>query len=109
MAARNGDLQRLMDVLAPTSSCSATAAKVKAALRPIHGPTRSPFLQAVAPEAEAAGHRVVDGQRRPGGPGLRRRSPGPVVSMESDQGRISRIYFVRNPDKLASLAEQADP
>jgi len=108
MAARNGDLQQLMDVLAPdVVLLSDGGGKVKAALRPIHGPDKvARFLQAVAPEAERLG---IEWSTVNGAPAVLVSVDGvldSVVSMESDQGRVSRIYFVRNPDKLASLAEQ---
>ena len=105
LATETGDLQVLMDVLAPDVVLMTDGGgKVKAALNPIHGRDKVlRFLTAVTPDAlelvpvwlnGAPAIQFVVGGRRDG-----------VGTMLVEDGVVTRLYLVRNPDKLASLGE----
>ena len=105
LATETGDLQVLMDVLAPDVVLMTDGGgRVKAALNPIHGRDKVlRFLTAVTPDAlelvpvwlnGAPAIQFVVGGRRDG-----------VGTMVVADGVVTRLYLVRNPDKLASLAE----
>jgi RNA polymerase sigma-70 factor (TIGR02957 family) len=104
-AAATGDLQALMDVLAPdVVLMSDGGGKVRAALKPIVGRDKVlRFLAGIAPEAlelvpvwlnGAPAIQFVVGGRRDG-----------VGTMLVEDGVVTRLYLVRNPDKLGSVAE----
>jgi RNA polymerase sigma-70 factor (ECF subfamily) len=102
-AAATGDLQALMDVLAPDVVLLTDGGGVKkAALRPIHGRDKvTRFLDAVMPEGFVADVVVVNGS-----PALRIAVGGEVDSVASllvEDGRVTGLYVVRNPAKLARL------
>jgi RNA polymerase sigma-70 factor (TIGR02957 family) len=102
-AAATGDLQALMDVLAPDVVLLTDGGGVKkAALRPIHGRDKvTRFLDAVMPEGFAADVIVVNGS-----PALRIAVGGEVDAVASllvEDGRVTGLYVVRNPAKLARL------
>lgn len=105
LATETGDLQVLMDVLAPDVVLMTDGGgKVQAALNPIHGRDKVlRFLTAVTPDAletvpvwlnGAPAIELVVGGRRDG-----------VGTMVVADGVVTRLYLVRNPDKLASLGE----
>ena len=103
-AVRHGDLQSLLDVLAPdVVIVSDGGGLVAAARRPIEGAERvAGFLM--------RGLRDVDFEANAvwlnGSPAIRLDIGGQVdtaVSVAVENGRISRIYAVRNPHKLAGL------
>ncbi|MGH9286905.1 MAG: RNA polymerase sigma-70 factor [Acidimicrobiales bacterium] len=103
-AVRHGDLQSLLDVLAPDVVIVADGGGVAAAARrPIQGAERvagflSRGLAAVDFEATAVWLN--------GTPAIRLDIGGLVdtaVSLEIENGRITRIYAIRNPHKLARL------
>lgn len=105
-ATETGDLQALMDVLAPdVVLLSDGGGQVRAALQPIHGRDKVlRFLWAVAPadlELEPAwvngapAIRFVVGGRLDG-----------VATLVVEDGVVTRLFFVRNPDKLAALAAE---
>ena len=103
-AVRHGDLQGLLDVLAPDVVIVADGGGlVAAARRPIEGTERvAGFLLLAA--------RTVDFQATAiwlnGSPGGRIDIAGALdtaVGVSVDGGRITRIYAIRNPDKLARL------
>jgi RNA polymerase sigma-70 factor (ECF subfamily) len=104
-ALQGGDVQRLLEVLAPdVVLVSDGGGVVAAALRPIEGAEQvARFLSrfaTFAPEAQA-GTVVLNGA-----PALRIDLQGAAdtaVSLVVQDGRISRIYAVRNPQKLARL------
>ena len=103
-ATAGGDLQALMDVLAPDVVLMTDGGgKVKAALNPIFGRDKVlRFLSAVAPGAlelvpvwlngSPAIQFVVAGQR------------DGVGTMVVEDGVVTRLFLVRNPDKLGSVA-----
>jgi RNA polymerase sigma-70 factor (ECF subfamily) len=103
-AVRGGDLQGLLDVLAPdVVMVSDGGGIVNAARRPIEGAERvARFLVNV--------ERIADLELRPvwlnGSPAARIDIGGMLdtaVSVTVENGRVTRIYAVRNPHKLAHL------
>ena len=103
VAASTGDIQSLMDVLAPDVVLVTDGGGVKkAALRPILGREKVlRFLDAVAPERTEADVIVVNGA-----PALRVFLDGEIDSIGSllvEDGLVTGIYWVRNPAKLARL------
>jgi RNA polymerase sigma-70 factor (TIGR02957 family) len=108
-AVRGGDLQGLLDVLAPDVVVVADGGGVVAAVRrPIEGADRAAAL--------LGGLAKLDGdfEAMPmwlnGGPAVRLDLDGElntVASLVIEDGRITRIYAVRNPHKLARLGEEA--
>lgn len=107
-ALQSGDLQGLLDVLAPDVVLVTDGGGVKkAALRPILGVEKVlRFLAAVAPPADSvAGASItVNGE-----PALRIDVDGEVdsvVTAEVREGRVVTLFVVRNPHKLARLEEE---
>jgi len=107
-AVATGDLQSLMDVLAPDVVLITDGGGVKqAALRPIQGVDKVlRFLVAVTPED-------ADNRAEPvwvnGHLGLRLISDGvldTIATMRIDGDRVTGLYFVRNPHKLARVDEE---
>jgi RNA polymerase sigma-70 factor (ECF subfamily) len=109
VALQGGDLQALLDVLAPDVVLIADGGgEVTAVRRPVVGSDRVARLlsrfQAVAPGA------VVGTVWLNGAPAARIDLAGALdtaVGLEIAHGRISRIYAIRNPHKLARLHEEA--
>jgi RNA polymerase sigma-70 factor (TIGR02957 family) len=104
-ALATGDLQGLVDVLAPdVVLVTDGGGKVKAALNPIRGRDKVlRFLAAVTPDAlelvpvwlnGSPGIAFVVGEHRDG-----------VGTMLVEDGVVTGLYLVRNPDKLASVAQ----
>jgi RNA polymerase sigma-70 factor (ECF subfamily) len=92
-----------MDVLAPDVVLLTDGGGVKkAALRPIHGRDKvTRFLEAVMPDGFVADAVVVNGS-----PALRIAVDGEVDAVASllvEDGRVTGLYVVRNPAKLARL------
>jgi RNA polymerase sigma-70 factor (ECF subfamily) len=107
-ATATGDLQGLLDVLAPDVVLVTDGGGFKkAALRPIHGRDKVlRFLAAVAPEDAEAQVVVVNGQ-----PALRLVIGGEVDAIGTmlvEGGLVTGLYLVRNPEKLARI-DQAVP
>lgn len=107
-ATEGGDLQSLMDVLAPDVVLMTDGGgKVQAALNPIFGRDKVlRFLTAVTPDAlelepvwlnGAPAIQFVVAGRRDG-----------VGTMLVEDGVVTRLFLVRNPDKLVSLAVPVD-
>jgi RNA polymerase sigma-70 factor (ECF subfamily) len=108
-AVRGGDLQQLLAVLAPdVVVVSDGGGVVPAAKRPIHGAHRvGPMLASLA---ELDGDFTAMPMWLNGAPAARFDLDGElntVASLVIEDGRITRIYAVRNPDKLARLDEEA--
>jgi RNA polymerase sigma-70 factor (TIGR02957 family) len=104
LAVRHGDLQGLLDVLAPDVVVVADGGGVAAAARhPIEGAPRvAAFLIGASRSAEFE----VEAIWLNGSPAARIDIGGRVdtaVSVTVENGRISRIYAVRNPHKLTGL------
>jgi RNA polymerase sigma-70 factor, ECF subfamily len=103
-AIRHGDLQGLLDVLAPDVVVIADGGGlVAAAPRPITGAERvAGFLIGAARSADFDAKAVWLN----GSPGFRIDIGGEVntaVSLAVENGRITRIYAIRNPHKLVRL------
>jgi RNA polymerase sigma-70 factor (ECF subfamily) len=108
-ALRTGQLQELMEILAPDVVAIADGGGLVAAARaPIHGAERVAKLLArvnqVVPAFETttvwlsgapAGRIEIDGERA-------------AVSLVVESGRVTRIYVMANPRKLARLDEPAE-
>jgi len=108
-AIREGDLQGLLDVLAPDVVVVADGGGlVQAAPRPIQGAQRvAAFLIATARHADFEAKVVWLN----GSPGSRIDIGGELntaVSVTVENGRITRLYAIRNPHKLARLDGIAD-
>ncbi|WP_134741134.1 RNA polymerase sigma-70 factor [Nocardioides sp. 503] len=103
-AAATGDLQSLMDVLAPDVVLLTDGGGIrKAALQPICGADKVVrFLTAVA----GGGAESADVVEVNGGPALRLFSAEGLDTVGTfliEDGLVTAIYFVRNPDKLRRL------
>jgi len=108
-AIREGDLQSLLDVLAPDVVVVADGGGlVQAAPRPIQGAQRvAAFLIATAHQADFEAKVVWLN----GSPGSRIDIGGELntaVSVTVENSRITRLYAIRNPHKLARLDGIAD-
>lgn len=107
-AMQGGDMQALMDVLAPEVVLVADGGGFAQAARvPIHGAKRiAAFLRNFPRYAEGTELRIVWIN---GAPALRMDGPDPVgtsaISMVVEDGRITRLYAVRNPHKLGRIDE----
>lgn len=109
LALETGDLQRLLDVLAPDVVVVADGGgQATAVRRPISGREKVARLlsrfRTLAPDA------VVHPWWLNGAPAARIELGGALdtaVSVEIADGRITRIYAVRNPAKLSRLGEEA--
>jgi ketosteroid isomerase-like protein len=107
-AAATGDVQQLMDMLAPdVVLLSDGGGKVKAALNPIRGAEKvARFLMGVTPtDAQAE----VDVLPVNGAPALVVRIDGRIDTVATGvmvDGRIAELLVVRNPDKLRRLEEE---
>ena len=107
-AASGGDLQGLMDLLAPdVVLLSDGGGKVKAALRPILGPEKvARFLLGIRPDG---GYADVEWRPVNGVPSVVVRVDGQVDAVATGvvvDGKLARLYVVRNPDKLATLQDE---
>ena len=111
-AFNTGDLQGLMDVLAPdVVSVADGGGKVRgAARRPIVGAERlARYL--VGGMAKVEGELVAKATWLNGQPGIRVELDGRlagVMSLTVREGRVTQVYSIANPDKLSRLAEAAD-
>jgi RNA polymerase sigma-70 factor (ECF subfamily) len=108
-AVRGGDLQGLLDVLAPDVVVVSDGGGVVAAARgPIKGADRVAAL--LASLAKLAGGFEAMPMWLNGGAAARIDLDGElntVASLVIEDGRITRIYAIRNPHKLARLGEEA--
>lgn len=109
-AAAGGELQPLMDLLAPEVVLLSDGGGLKrAARRPIHGPDKvARFLWSVTPRDAEIG---VEWGVVNGAPAMLLSLDGEldsVVTVVVDRGRISTIYFVRNPEKLRMVHRRRD-
>ncbi|MBI3970186.1 MAG: RNA polymerase sigma-70 factor [Chloroflexi bacterium] len=108
-AIRGGDLQDLLDVLAPDVVAVADGGGLApAARKPLVGHDR--VGRAFAALATAAPGAEFSTVWLNGAPGVRMDIVGEVhaaVSLTVENGRISRIYAISNPHKLARLGEEA--
>jgi RNA polymerase sigma-70 factor (ECF subfamily) len=108
-AVRGGDLQALLDVLAPDVVAVADGGGLAPATRrPLVGHERvGRAFSALAMAAPGAAFSAV---WLNGAPGARIDVDGELhaaVSLTVEHGRITRIYAISNPHKLARLGEEA--
>lgn len=104
-AANTGDIQSLMDVLAPdVVLVTDGGGKTRAALRPILGRDKVlRFMQGVADPLAKAELRTVNG-----GPALcvvRDGEVDTIVNFLIEDGQVAGMYVVRNPEKLSRLED----
>ncbi|WGL53399.1 RNA polymerase sigma-70 factor [Nocardioides sp. BP30] len=111
VALQGGDVQALMDVLAPDVVLIADGGGFAQAARvPIRGAMRiATFLRHFPRYAADTQLRTIWINAAPA---LRMDGPDPVgtstISMVVEDGRITRLYAVRNPHKLGRIAEATD-
>jgi RNA polymerase sigma-70 factor (ECF subfamily) len=111
VALNEGDLQGLMDVLAPdVVSVADGGGKVRgAARRPVVGGEKlARYL--IGGMAKVEGALVAAPTWVNGQPGIRMELDGQlvgVVSLVVEQGRITQVYSIANPDKLGWLDTEA--
>jgi RNA polymerase sigma-70 factor (ECF subfamily) len=109
-ALNTGDLQALMDILAPdVVSVADSGGKVRgAARRPIIGGARlARYLVGGLTKVEGA--LVASATWVNGEPGIRMELDGQlvgVVSVAVEHGRVTRVYSIANPDKLSRLDDR---
>jgi RNA polymerase sigma-70 factor (ECF subfamily) len=106
-ALRTGQLQELMEVLAPDVVLIADGGGLAtAALAPVHGAGQVARVLARASQYAFASTTVwLNGAPA----GLIEVAGEPAaVSLVVEDGRVSRVYLVRNPQKLTRLVERAD-
>ena len=108
-AVATGDLQSLMDVLAPDVVLITDGGGVKqAALRPIHGADKVLRLLAGV-FARAPGVPAVETTTVNGAAGLRLLLDDEldtIATMRIDGDKVTGLYFVRNPHKLGRVDEE---
>jgi RNA polymerase sigma-70 factor (TIGR02957 family) len=109
-AVTTGDVQALMDVLAPDVVLVADGGGLaQAARRPVSGAKRvANFLSAFPRVGSGA---QITTLSLNGGPALRIDLVAfgtTVVSVDVEDGRITHVYAMRNPTKLERLAEEAE-
>jgi RNA polymerase sigma-70 factor, ECF subfamily len=108
-AVETGDLQHLLDILAPDVVFLGDGGGVKqAALRPIVGADRVARLLAVA-MPRIGGDVSVEPVQINGCPALIVRLNGEiddVVAVRIDDGLITGLYIVRNPEKLSHMEQE---
>ena len=104
-ALRTGDLQGLMDTLAPDAVLIADGGGIVAAVRqPVVGAKKIGNL--LGGFARFAPHAVVEPLVLNGAPGARIVLDGTVdtvIAFAFQDGRITRVFALRNPDKLQRL------
>jgi RNA polymerase sigma-70 factor (ECF subfamily) len=107
LAASSGEIQPLMDLLAPdVVLLSDGGGKKQAALRPLHGADKVArwFVGVLRKEADV--EFGVEWTHANGHPAALLYADGELDSVGTvyvEDGRITQIYLVRNPDKLAGL------
>jgi RNA polymerase sigma-70 factor (TIGR02957 family) len=108
-AIETGDLQSLVDVLAPDVVMLSDGGGVKQALvRPVSGARRVARLLGLG-LPRIVGEVSVEPVQINGGPALVIRIDGEidnVVAVRIDDGLVTGLYIVRNPDKLSRLQHE---
>ncbi|HJQ00559.1 MAG TPA: RNA polymerase sigma-70 factor [Jatrophihabitans sp.] len=108
IALQTGNLQTLMDALAPDAVLIADGGGVVAAVpKPIIGAKK--IVNLLGGFAKVAPDAVIEPVLVNGAPGVRVLLDGvidTVLGFAFEDGRISRIFAVRNPDKLHRLSDE---
>ncbi|MGK4595201.1 RNA polymerase sigma-70 factor [Amycolatopsis sp. w19] len=108
-AVETGDLQGLLDILAPDVVALSDGGGIKHALpRPVVGADEVARLLAVGWWKRGA-ERTVEPVQVNGGPGLLIRIGGEidgVLAVRVENGYVTGAYHVRNPEKLSSVARE---
>ncbi|WP_367128770.1 RNA polymerase sigma-70 factor [Saccharothrix sp. HUAS TT1] len=108
-AVETGELQGLLDVLAPDVVLLADGGGVKQAVpRPVVGADKVARLM-VGGLAKVSGRIAFEPVQLNGRPGLVMRLDGEldsVVAVRVDNGRIAGLYTVRNPEKLSRVERE---
>jgi RNA polymerase sigma-70 factor (ECF subfamily) len=109
-ALQTGQTQELMDLLAPTVVLIADGGGVApAVLAPIHGV--QPVAELLARAKQVSGTFETAAVWLNGAPAgwiTFDGDAGTAVSLETESGRITRVYLMRNPEKLIHLNEPAE-
>ncbi|WP_067833945.1 RNA polymerase sigma-70 factor [Actinomadura kijaniata] len=108
-AVQTGDLQGLLDLLAPDVVALSDGGGVTHALpRPVVGAGKVARLLASGWYGRQV-ERVVEPVQVNGGPGLLVRVDGQidgVLAVHVDNGRVAGLYHVRNPEKLSRVGQE---
>ena len=108
-ATLDGDLAALLDCSRPTRRCGPTAAgRPRRPLRPIHGADKiARFFVGDRPRGAPPGACVEIAEVNGGPAAVLVRPAGPIAVLQldlDDDGRVTDVRMVGNPDKLAGLA-----
>jgi RNA polymerase sigma-70 factor (TIGR02957 family) len=107
-AVETGDVQGLLDVLAPEVVLVTDGGGVKlAALRPIVGADK--VARSIAGYGKVAGTLTIDPTVVNGNPALVVRLAGEIdgiVAIRVEDARITGLYYVRNPEKLTRIESE---
>jgi RNA polymerase sigma-70 factor (ECF subfamily) len=108
-AVETGELQALLDVLAPDAVLIADGGGIRqAAMRPVIGADKiARFLLGAIDKVERLGQRLTVGSASVNGnPALLLRLDAEwdgILAIRVEDGRIAGLYYVRNPEKLSHL------
>jgi len=108
-AVETGDLQSLLDILAPDIVAVSDGGGIKrATLRPIFGADKVARLLAALWD-KRGNEKTVEPIQVNGGPGLLVRVNGEVdgvLAVRVENGHVSGLYHVRNPEKLSRVQRE---
>ncbi|MGK5553420.1 RNA polymerase sigma-70 factor [Actinomadura kijaniata] len=108
-AVETGDLQRLLDILAPDVVALSDGGGIKHAMpRPVVGVAKVARLLASGWYRRGV-ERSVEPVQVNGGPGLLVRIDGEidgVLAVHVENGRVAGLYHVRNPEKLSRVGRE---
>jgi RNA polymerase sigma-70 factor, ECF subfamily len=105
-ACMGGDLNKMLELMAPdVTAWTDGGGKVQAALRPLHGPDKVArwLLGVLRRQTEAIQVRSADVNGQPGIVMMLAGRPDAVGVLDVEDGRITALRLVRNPDKLHGL------
>jgi RNA polymerase sigma-70 factor (ECF subfamily) len=111
-AIETGELQALLDVLAPDAVLIADGGGVRqSAIRPVIGADKvARFLFGALDKVERLGQSLTVGSAAiNGNPALLLRLDAEydgILAVRVEEGRIAGLYYVRNPEKLSHLEEE---
>jgi RNA polymerase sigma-70 factor, ECF subfamily len=105
-ACLGGDLNQMLELMAPdVTAWTDGGGKVRAALRPLHGPDKVArwLLGVLSRQDQEVGVRFADVNGQPGIVLTLAGRPDTVGVLDVVAGRITALRLVRNPDKLHGL------